>query len=123
MLVTLRAATHYEWSYLPFPSGQALSTSRYGERVSMYYTLAWLDHHLKDDPSGLARLTACVFDDSADRSSIGQGLWDPGTQKNVPYVIAGQSVADRLSFYFRSKYFLGGTLENDLRDACRGDAE
>ena len=125
MLVVLRAATHYEWSYLPFLSGQALVASRYGERVSMHYTLAWFDRHLKDDPTALSRLVAVEFDDSADRSSIGQGIFDPATLNNVPYEIEGQCVANRLSFYYRSKYSFrtesGELFENDLRSrGCGG---
>jgi hypothetical protein len=57
------------------------------------------------------RLTATVIDGSADRHNISQGYWDPllavmsGDPMyggNVPYSIAGQPVADRLSFYHRS---------------------
>ncbi|MGH7857612.1 MAG: alpha/beta hydrolase [Candidatus Binatia bacterium] len=106
MLVSLRSATHYEWSYLPFPSGTVLTASRYGERVSMHYTLAWFDRYLKEDASAFERLTALVFDDSADASSIGQGTWDAATLQNVPYEIAGDCVADRLSFYYHSRYRL-----------------
>jgi hypothetical protein len=57
------------------------------------------------------RLTATIIDDSADRHNISQGYWDPLLAVmsgdpinggNVPYSIAGQPVADRLSFYHRS---------------------
>jgi dienelactone hydrolase len=121
MSVTTRASTHYEWGYQPFPA--SFPASRYGERISVHYTLAWFDRYLKHDPSALARLTTSHFDDSADQSSIGAGTYDPalaaaspGTPGagNVPYTIAGRCVADLLSFYFHSAYSLdGGALTSD----------
>ena len=115
MLVFLRASTHLEYSYVPY----ILPASRKGERVAMYYTLAWFDRYLKGDASAAARLTALSFDDSADRSSIGAGRFDAtqiqpgvaGADGNVPYTIAGECVANRLSIYYSSRYSLeGGAL-------------
>ena len=122
MLVQLRSSTHLEFSYVPY----ILPASRHGERVAMYYTLAWFDRFLKGgDPSAIERLTALDFDDSADRSSIGGGTFDAtqiqpgvaGADGNVPYRIAGDCVANRLSFYYTSKYFLpaDGTSSDDMR--------
>lgn len=102
-----RGSTHLEWTFVPY----ILSASRKGERVAMYYTLAWFDRYLKggsqvqtDDAT--RRLTATAFDASADASSIGAGTWDP-TAGNMPNMIAGESVADHLSIYYRSAYALG----------------
>ncbi|MGH2981292.1 MAG: alpha/beta hydrolase family protein, partial [Solirubrobacterales bacterium] len=124
MKVALRATTHLDW--VPSePSG-----NRYGEIVSVYYTLAWFDRYLKgaENPQvaerGFARLTAERFDDSADRHNISQGLWDPAPAAqsptdpyagNVPYTIATLPVRDRLSFYFRSKCFLTPPGEPEQR--------
>jgi dienelactone hydrolase len=142
MRLALRASAHLDWT----PS--QLSGSRYAELVTVYYTLAWFDRYLRgaDDPDlaqdAFARLTAEVFDDSADRHNISQGFFDP-TQAlasadplyggNVPYSIAGLPVADRLSFYFLSKCSLsaprpGGSApglraaSDDMRtEGCRGE--
>jgi pimeloyl-ACP methyl ester carboxylesterase len=112
MKISLRATTHLDWT-LSEPAG-----NRYGEIVSVYYTLAWFDRYLKgaDDPGAAReafdRLVTARFDDYADRHNISQGLYDPALAAqsptdpyagNVPYRIAGMPVADRLSFYFRSK--------------------
>lgn len=111
MQIALRAATHLDW----VPS--KLAGNRYAEIVSLYYTLAWFDRYLKgaDDPAAaadaFARLTAPAFDDSADIHNISQGFYDPlaalaagdPLAGNIPYGLAGMPVADRLSFYFRSK--------------------
>jgi hypothetical protein len=63
----------------------------------------------------LARLTAAIFDDSVDGTSIGMGTFDPAIAEtagnveagNVPITIKGLPVADVLSFYHPSAYFLG----------------
>jgi dienelactone hydrolase len=115
MLVVPRASTHYEFSYEPFPA--SLQASRYGERVAFYYVLAWFDRYLKGEQSATNRLTALAFDGSADASSIGSGTYDaaaaaadPGDPAagNVPYKIGGLCVADLLSFYYHSDYWLDG---------------
>jgi dienelactone hydrolase len=121
MLVQLRSSTHLEFSYVPY----ILPASRHGERVTMYYTLAWFDRFLKGDTNATNRLTALDFDDSADRSSIGGGTFDPqriqpgvkGADGNVPYRIGGDCVANRLSIYYTSKYFLprDGESAADMR--------
>jgi dienelactone hydrolase len=132
--IVLRGSTHQEWVYNPFYQAAVLGqfvASRHGERVGLYYTLAWFDRHLKGaltpfargDESAQAadaraRLVATDFDDSADRSSIGQGSWDPASGRNVPYVIANDPVADHLSFYFRSFYAFGGVACEDIRLGC-----
>jgi dienelactone hydrolase len=103
MRVSQRSSTHLEYTYVPY----ILPASRYGERVAMYYTLAWFDRYLRDGVGdAFGRLTALTFDDSADASSIGAGTWDAATNRNVPYEIAGDCVANRVSIYYRSAYRL-----------------
>jgi hypothetical protein len=113
MRVSLRSSTHLEWTYVPL----ILPASRYGERVSMHYTLAWFDRYVRDESQATQRLVATQFDDSADASSIGAGTWDPVSGNNVPYKIDGRCVANHVSIYYRSAYSLnGGSLsEPDLR--------
>ena len=131
MKLVLRAATHLDW--VP----RASAASRYGEAVSMYYTLAWFDRYLKGrtDPhaarDGYRRLTAPVFDGSTDRHNISQGVFDPvlAAQSqdpyggNRPYLLEGLPVRDRLSFYYLSKCSLTAptgrdrTVSDDLRTA------
>jgi pimeloyl-ACP methyl ester carboxylesterase len=136
MKIVLRASTHLDW--VPSePSG-----NRYAEIVSVYYTLAWFDRYLKGSgDAGMARdaferLTASEFDDSADVHNISQGSFDPARAAaaadpfggNVPYRIDGMPVADRLSFYFRSRCQLTAppdgsaprAVSDDLRaEGCR----
>jgi dienelactone hydrolase len=128
MQVALRAATHLDFTQFP-PAGTG---SRYGAAVAFYYTLAWFDRYLKGgEPGGHAqaadardRLTATRFDDSGDIHNISGGTFDPATQENVPAYIGGQPVADRLSFEFRSAYFLDGGREEcaDVRAGCSAPA-
>lgn len=110
MHVALRAGTHYEWAYVPY----GLPASRYGERVSFYYSRAWFDAYLKGafEPAvktaAISRLRAATFDGSADASSIGLGTLkvDTSSVTNEPYVIQGKPVRNRLSFYYWSSYRL-----------------
>lgn len=124
MSITTRASNHYEFGYQPYPAN--FPSSRYGERVAFYYSLAWFDRYLKGDASGTSRLTSPVFDDSSDRHSIGAGTYDAAKALrnltnpfagNVPYKIAGKCAANLLSFYYASAYHLeGGTLRSsDMR--------
>src|SRR4051794_10014638 len=101
MKIALRAATDLDYTQLAPGTG-----SRYGAVVALYYTLAWFDRYLRGAP--IDRLVATRFDDSADVHSISGGAFDPQTLQNVPAKIAGQPVADRLSFHFRSAYYLAG---------------
>jgi hypothetical protein len=106
---------HLDWTEWP-----ELNGSRYGVVTTLYYTRAWFDRYLKGNPQATDRLVADVFDDSADVHSISSGRFDPATGQNVPPTIAGQPVVDRLSFNFRSGYWLeGGTLAcESMRDGC-----
>jgi dienelactone hydrolase len=120
MKVSLRAATHLDYTQF----GLAGTGSRYGAAVAEYYTLAWFDKYLRGagDPALAAdaerRLTAATFDNSEDIHNISAGQFDPSTQSNVPAFLNGQPVLDRLSFHFRSGYWLdGGTHQcDDLRN-------
>jgi len=128
MQVALRSSMHLEYSYVPY----ILPASSLGERVAFYYTLAWFDHYLRGDPTGLTRLTATTFDGSSDAHSIGAGDYSPQAALadptdpaagNVPYKIAGLAVADRLSFYYESEYALTSptgekTTCSDMRAGC-----
>ena len=115
MKVSLRAATHLDFTEFPQANG-----SRYGVITTLYYTLAWFDRYLKGDGEVLPRLIATRFDDSADRHYISGGRFDPATGSNVPAQIGGQAVRDRLSFHFRSAYFLDGGRHvcEDMRKGC-----
>jgi hypothetical protein len=117
MKVSLRAATHLDFTqFAPTPP-----SSRYGALVASYYTLAWFDRYLRGGTGGaLARLTAPVFDASADVHNISGGQFDAASGTNVPARIAGQPVADRLSFHFRSAWsFRGGSVRcEDIRAGC-----
>jgi dienelactone hydrolase len=101
MQVALRGSTHMEFCYIPV----LLPASHSGERIAMYYTLAWFDRYVRGDRRATKRLTAYAFDESADRSAIGAGAW-VAPLGNVPYKISGLWVWNRLSFYYRSSYFL-----------------
>jgi dienelactone hydrolase len=103
MKVALRAATHLDFTEFPQANG-----SRYGVVTAFYYTLAWFDRYLRGSDDALPRLVATRFDGSADTHNISGGRQDPATGGNLPARIAGQPVPDRLSFHFRSAYFLDG---------------
>lgn len=53
MQVAPRAATHLEWSYVPI---LPLASSQWGNSIVAYYTLAWFDKYLKNDPTADGRL-------------------------------------------------------------------
>lgn len=125
MLFVLRAGTH-----LDFTPTTISPSSRYGTLVASYLTLAWFDRYLAglDDPrlaaDAFRRLVGSArFDDSADVHSIGSGIPDAALV-NQPTKIAGLSVCDRMSFYYKSRYALrapGGTQllnSEDLRGDC-----
>lgn len=111
MKISLRAATHLDFTQF----GLAGTGSRYGAAVAGYYTLAWFDRYLRHDSA--RRLTATTFDDSYDVHNISAGTFDPLARRNVPALLAGMPVADRLSFHFRSAYWLdhGARRCEDLR--------
>jgi dienelactone hydrolase len=117
MKIALRAAVHLDFTEWP-----ALNASRYGAVTTEYFTQAWFDRYLKHDRTATRRLVATRFDDSADVHNISTGRWDAVNLRNLPARIAGQPVADRLSFHFRSAYWLNrGALRcESMRDGCAG---
>lgn len=129
-LFVMRAATH-----LDFTPTTTSPSSRWGEATATYLTLAWFDRYLRglDDPA-LARdahrrlVGTTVFDGSADVHAIGSGRLDPATLEPSPWRIAGTSVCDRMSFYFRSRSALrppegGARVEDeDWRASCYAGA-
>jgi dienelactone hydrolase len=122
MQIALRASTHLDFTQFSPGTG-----SRYGAAVSFYYTLAWFDRYLKRgnaSKAALARLVGARFDDSGDIHSISGGVFDPVTLANVPAFIGGQPVSDRLSFEFRSAYYLDGGRRrcSDMRAGCPATA-
>lgn len=114
MKVALRAAVHLDWTEWP-----ELNASRHGVVTTLYYTRAWLDRYVKGDRTATGRLVAGRFDDSADVHSISSGRFDPVALANVAPTIGGQPVVDRLSFHFRSGYWLerGRFACEDMRAA------
>ena len=117
-IVTFRNATHLTYSYIP----AVLPANELSERMASYYTLAWLDRELRGQPSGFRRLTATKFDASADRHSIGAGVYDQAKADpkdpfagNVPYRIAGIPVSHAVSFYYESEYALRDPTTGRLR--------
>lgn len=124
MKASLRSSTHLDFTEMNVGQG-----SRHGAVVTSYLTLAWFDRYLKGTRPGgkrlaknaLDRLTADVFDGSADVHSISGGRFDPVAQANVPATLEGQRVVDRLSFRFRSGYWLDGGKRacEDIRLGCR----
>jgi dienelactone hydrolase len=122
MTVTTRASDHYDFGFQPFPAD--LPSSRLGERIDLYYSLAWFGRYLRNDSSSVRRLAATTFDASADVSSIGAGTYDAAKAAanptdpfagNVPYRIQGRCVADLLSFYFTSRLTVRGLDVPNLR--------
>jgi dienelactone hydrolase len=104
----LRGSTHGEFSDA---HGQASSK---GQRVTTYLMLAWLDRYLRGDRDGARRLRAERLDAGADASSIGTGTHDPD-RGNVPYAIAGERLADHLSFFYPTDLHAAGRTCLDLR--------
>jgi hypothetical protein len=124
MKIALRDGTHLD--YTQFVPG---SGSRYGAAVAFYYTLAWFNHYLLGwmpheqavELRSLRELVAKRFDRSADVHNISGDTYDPATGKNVPVTIAGLPVVNRLSFHFRSGFWLEhGRLQcANMLTACR----
>ena len=108
----LRGSTHNEFTDV------LTSASSEGQRVATHLTIAWFDRHLRGLRDGAARLRATTLDATADTSSIGTGTYDPSRGANVPPAIAGDRLADHLSFYYPSDLFDGGQLCLDLRVAA-----
>jgi hypothetical protein len=85
--ITVRGGTHAEWSEIPY----IVSATRYGNLQSAYYTAAWLDLHVREDPAALGALQAGPLD--------AQQPWG----------------AARFSGKYRSACSVGGWVADDLR--------
>jgi len=137
MMLTLRGSNHEEFNYVPYSLldplslGPLTNTSSRGGLVTRYYSIAWLDRWLKGATTSLPRgdeaqqiadarrrLLARTFDDSADRTSSGQGTFDPVKYVNVPYRIAGERVADHLTFFLHSQLSFDGLTCLDWQQGC-----
>jgi len=126
--VALRGSTHQEWTYIPYallnPIAPLANSSSLGQEVAAYYTIAWFDRWLKRSGDraqardASRRLLARTFDSSADRSSIGQGRYDPTLARNVSYRIAGRYLHDQLSRIFLSTYSFDGHQCLDVQRGC-----
>ena len=128
-VIALRGSTHQEWNYIPYalvnPVAPLTNSSSLGHQVAAYYTVAWFDRFLK--PGGAQRddaerrLFAAAFDDSTDRTNIGQGTYDPATQRNVPYRIGGRRRSELLSRTFHSSMSIGhrACLDLQAQPSCR----
>jgi hypothetical protein len=94
--VVVRGGTHYEWSRVPtFPA----TSWSFGNDLADHYSLAWLDRWLKrpDEPG---------YDDAVDR------------------LLADDTYASRLSFYYRSaRDFRGREGSRHVSRDVRGDAD
>lgn len=131
MQIVPRASTHRDFDRVS-PEG-CERCSRYGWRMTAYYTLAWFDRYLKGsrDPhvktDALQRLTNLDrYDNSADRTAIGMGRFAPTDvvqqeddnyeRANQPIELEGLAVRPRLSFYWPSRYYIGEYECEDMRD-------
>lgn len=135
MMLALRGSDHYECGYFPYPESLApilFNVSSKGGAVNLYYTVAWFDRWLKGAKTSQhrgdekvqaedarRRLLARVFDDSTDKTAMGQGTFDPLTQQNVPYKIAGENVADHLTFFLHSQLAFDGVKCLDWQAGCK----
>lgn len=124
MTVTLGGSTHNDFQWTPqHVVPLAFNASRDGERVSLHYALAWFDrwlgHGKKMRRDARRRLLAANFGGLVDRSSIGQGRFDPVTRRNVPPAIGGESVSGHLSPFFASWADFPGGRCADIRAGCR----
>lgn len=120
MAVTLGGSAHNDFQWIPLHVVPvALNASRDGERVSVHYTLAWLDRWLKPDrksrDAATRRLLTARYGDRVDGASIGQGRFDG---KNRPPTIAGETARHHLSTFFTSWADFPGGACADVRAGC-----
>ena len=103
--IMINGGTHFEYSYIPFP---AFSATLRGIQMTDWYTTAWFDKYLQDDPTADARLTTTRWRNDAEDRRV-----DPANRGNI------------FSFLFRSR--LQFTLDSgqaftceNLRAGCPG---
>lgn len=120
-VIHLAGSTHAEWSYTP-PEllAAAGGASRDGKRVALHTAVAWFDLWLKRGRKADARrrLTSATYDASIDGSSIGEGPWDPATQRTIHPRIGGDTKSEHLSPLFRSWIDAPRARCADLRAGC-----
>lgn len=68
MQIAPRAATHLEWSYIP---ELPLASSSWGQAIAAFYTRAWFDKYLLDDPTADPRLLTKAFNQPANENCGG----------------------------------------------------
>lgn len=109
--IVIRGGTHFDFSYLP---AHPFTASLRGIDIATWYTVAWFDKYLKDDPTADERLLTTRWRNDRLGAAI-----DPEGDPNL------------YSFYFRSRLDLelrSGRrwVCEDLRSGCAGqrlDAE
>lgn len=136
--VTFRATSHIDWNGYGVGS---LAGNRFGELSINYYSLAWLDRHLKgrlvlDDkgrvrPShgrnrgqervyrqaqaqnAFDRLTALRFDDSAQKHNVSMGFYDP-----EQHIASGDALYGGNVPYSHEGLFVTDRFAHDFRSFC-----
>lgn len=136
--LNLRATNHIDWNGNGVGS---LSGNRLSELVINYYSLAWLDRHLKGklafDEDGAVitydgrteteervyrqahaqdafdRLTSLTFDDSADRHNISMGFYDP-----IQHLTSGDPVYGGNVPYSIDGLWITDRLSQEYRSFC-----
>ena len=136
--VTFRATNHIDWN--GYGTG-SLAGNRFAELSINYYSLAWLDRHLKGrlvfDEKGhvkttgdrnrgqerkyrqalaqdaFDRLTALRFDDSVQKSNISMGFYDP-----VKHATSGDPLYGGNVPYKHTGLFVTDRFAHDYRSFC-----
>ena len=105
MQVNIRGGTHYEYSFIP---GVEFDATLRGLDMAIWYTAAWFDKFLKDEPSADGRLLTTRWQQDPRGAAV-----DPEGDGNL------------FSFYLRSHYAFrlstGGLMTcDDMRTGCPG---
>lgn len=116
--LTVRGGTHAEWTEIPL----IVSATRYGNLQSAYYTAAWLDLHVKEDPLALDALQAGPLDSLQPwgapllsgkyRSACAAAGWEAGDLRGYAGAAA---VGDWAALNAESERSLGSGGEPQLR--------
>ncbi len=96
--LVIRGGTHFDFSFIPSVANAVFPATLRGMDLAAWYTTAWMDAHLKDDPGAEARL----FTDRW-RHDIAGAAVDPTRDGNL------------FSSYYRSWISVAGHACNDLR--------
>lgn len=103
--ITIRGGTHFEFSYIPM---QPFRATLRGIDLTTWYTRAWFDRYVKEDPAADRQLLSARW-----RSDAGDRRADPAGAGNL------------YSFYYRSRLNFHTTAGRrfaceDLRAGCPG---